>query len=541
MRLCLHLVTSSWWRWRAGEHVDYSGYSVLPMAIAYDAVALFAPWPAPSAHHDRPHGHWYPIFTLHNVDAGFAPVRVEYRYDAEVDDNGELALRAVPLTAAADNDNDDDGAIAVHDAAATRWSRYFVAALRGVVRHFGVALHEQPRRWAVTVHGSVPVGSGLSSSASVTCAYVAGLARVLAPQRAPFDKAELAALAAESERSLGVSLGGMDQAISFVASRHSASLIHFRPRVLAAGVRLPRGASFVMANSLVAHELQGHAAGAGYNQRVVECRLAAAVLAKRLALPHWERVRRLHEVQEALAPSPHEWHAPERAAAVAHDMVSALERAAHLVRESELAGLETLADVARVLELGSPAHVAKLYCAELLPPDGGDLAPSHTFRLHDRALHVFEESARVWRFAHLCAAAANDRHDTTTTDDDDDDEQLSATLGLLMSASHRSCRELFECSCPELEAVVAELQARGAAGARLTGAGWGGWAVALLPPSCDVPAFIAGMQRDFYEPRLRSLHASASPAELRTLLDGAIMASTPGEGAYLYVASEHGQ
>jgi len=54
-------------------------------------------------------------------------------------------------------------------------------------------------------------------------------------------------------------------------------------------------------------------------------------------------------------------------------------------------------------------------------------------------------------------------------------------LGLLMSHSHESLRDLYEVSSPELNAVVEIAQAEeGVYGARMTGAGFGGCAIALV-------------------------------------------------------------
>jgi galactokinase/mevalonate kinase-like predicted kinase len=48
------------------------------------------------------------------------------------------------------------------------------------------------------------------------------------------------------------------------------------------------------------------------------------------------------------------------------------------------------------------------------------------------------------------------------------DAKLSQ-LGTLMDASHASCAGLYECSCPELDALVGVARGAGALGARLTG------------------------------------------------------------------------
>ena len=54
-------------------------------------------------------------------------------------------------------------------------------------------------------------------------------------------------------------------------------------------------------------------------------------------------------------------------------------------------------------------------------------------------------------------------------------------LGPLMLASHESSRTDMEVSTPELDALVECLVDAGALGARLTGAGFGGCVVALVP------------------------------------------------------------
>jgi galactokinase len=53
-------------------------------------------------------------------------------------------------------------------------------------------------------------------------------------------------------------------------------------------------------------------------------------------------------------------------------------------------------------------------------------------------------------------------------------------LGRLMYSSHASMRDDFEISTPELDAFVELAKESGAPGARLTGAGFGGCAIALV-------------------------------------------------------------
>ena len=108
-------------------------------------------------------------------------------------------------------------------------------------------------------------------------------------------------------------------------------------------------------------------------------------------------------------------------------------------------------------ELGVPA-LRDVAIADL--PDAEQRLDPVTFR---RVRHIVTEDDRVLRSVEALKA-----HDT-------------AAFGELMYASHASMRDDFEISVPELDTVVEVARSRGAVGARMTGGGFGGSAIALLP------------------------------------------------------------
>ena len=79
-----------------------------------------------------------------------------------------------------------------------------------------------------------------------------------------------------------------------------------------------------------------------------------------------------------------------------------------------------------------------------------------------RARHVVTENARVLEAVALLRAGELDR------------------LGPLLAASHASLRDDYEVSSPELDTAVEAATGAGAVGARMTGAGFGGSAIALV-------------------------------------------------------------
>ena len=95
-------------------------------------------------------------------------------------------------------------------------------------------------------------------------------------------------------------------------------------------------------------------------------------------------------------------------------------------------------------------------------PKAAEVLDEETFR---RVRHVVTENARV-----LAAV------DVLRTDG-------PGKLGDLLNQSHSSMRDDFEISCPELDLAVDTARGAGALGARMTGGGFGGSAIALVSSS----------------------------------------------------------
>lgn len=89
--------------------------------------------------------------------------------------------------------------------------------------------------------------------------------------------------------------------------------------------------------------------------------------------------------------------------------------------------------------------------------------------LRRRVRHVLSENERV-----DAAVAALARGDL-------------AEVGRLLDASHRSLRDDYEVSVPEVERAVAACKEAGALGARILGGGFGGSVLAFFPPGAEPP------------------------------------------------------
>jgi galactokinase len=111
----------------------------------------------------------------------------------------------------------------------------------------------------------------------------------------------------------------------------------------------------------------------------------------------------------------------------------------------------------------SEAAAQALGVPSLIDVDDAALDRIDDEMLRRRARHVATEDVRVG--AVVAALEAGDL----------------ASVGPLLTASHVSLRDDYEVSCDELDVVVESALAAGAIGARMTGGGFGGSAIALAP------------------------------------------------------------
>ncbi|XP_020085659.1 galactokinase-like isoform X1 [Ananas comosus] len=437
-----------------GEHIDYEGYSVLPMAIRQDT-----------------------IVAIRKRGAEESPKVLQI---ANVNDKYSMCTYA--------SDPNQEVDLKNH-----KWGHYFICGYKGFYEYDkskGIDVGP-PVGLDVIVDGIVPTGSGLSSSAAFVCSATIAIMAVF---NMNFPKKEIAQLTCDCERHIGTQSGGMDQAISIMAKSGYAELIDFNP-IRASDVQLPAGGTFVIAHSL-AESQKAVTAATNYNNRVVECRLAAIVLAIKLGMKPNEailKVKTLSDVEQLCIS-----FAESRGSADPQVAVKEfLNEKPYTAEDIEKIILEPLTSILK--NSATSLDVLK--------------AAKH-FKLFQRASHVYSEAKRVYAFRDTVLAKLSD------------DDKLSK-LGDLMNESHHSCSVLYECSCPELEELVKTCRDNGGLGARLTGAGWGGCAVALVKDSI-VSQFIIKLKELFYQSRIDRGIINKNETDLY------VFASKPSSGAAIF-------
>jgi galactokinase len=131
----------------------------------------------------------------------------------------------------------------------------------------------QPSGANVLVHGEIPIGAGLSSSAAIE---VSSALALLSTSSARMELPELARLCQRAENEfVGARVGIMDQFISCLGQRGHALWLDCRSLQFEL-VPVPDNVKLVICNTMVKHEL----AGGEYNRRREECEAGVRILAK---------------------------------------------------------------------------------------------------------------------------------------------------------------------------------------------------------------------------------------------------------------------
>jgi len=187
-----------------GEHIDYAGLSVLPMAVQRRTTL------------------WVRV----RDDGHVQVVNTDPRYER------------VAFTAGAD----------ITPYATGHWGNYVKAAVQHLARRYGAA-----RGFDALVTSDLPPAMGLSSSSALVVGV--GLSALTAAE-CSVPALELAHELAEAEQYVGTRGGGMDQAICLVARAGHASRIDFGP-LTDTPSPVPAAWRFVIASSLASAEKSG--------------------------------------------------------------------------------------------------------------------------------------------------------------------------------------------------------------------------------------------------------------------------------------------
>jgi len=242
-----------------GEHTDYNGGFVLPVAI--NRSTLVAGRVVSSAE-DK--GQIELISRNYNVETFFDPHKLEPGQEA-----------------------------------GPSWSNYS----RGVVwslREKGLLDLNRLPSAQLMIDSNVPQGAGLSSSAALEVATALALYSLAGFRPDEIDRAALALACQKAENDfVGVKCGIMDQFISALGQSDAAVLIDTRSlgyRAVPLGFQA-LGLKLVAVNSAVPHSLKTSA----YNERRSQCEEAARLLAVRFGLPEDSQLRdiSLTQLEEA--------------------------------------------------------------------------------------------------------------------------------------------------------------------------------------------------------------------------------------------------
>lgn len=218
-----------------GEHIDYSGFAVIPLAMdALQAQCMGTYSPSSEDHLSIGNtSSLYPSFTISG------------------------------------GSNQDE-------ATADQWRQSVYLTYTYVKDKVS---EEAAYRHEILYHSTIPIAGGLSSSTALILSFLSYFTKVY---RLTLSPSQFVTSAVEIERQLGIQCGNMDQAAMVYGTPGNALKITCDP-LSVSPLPLPTSTHYILCNSLVqAHKLQSKESA--YNVRVFECFLAAKLLASKLRL-----------------------------------------------------------------------------------------------------------------------------------------------------------------------------------------------------------------------------------------------------------------
>ncbi|KAK1938024.1 N-acetylgalactosamine kinase [Phytophthora citrophthora] len=246
-----------------GEHVDYEGYAVLPMAIEQSVYVAFN------------------VVKGNSDDEGLKALQVV---------NAQPQYKAVTVSI---DQNEEEMMKELEEQA--KWVKYVLCGVLGIRDDYPELFKGETKMLQLLVDGNIPAGCGLSSSSALVVATALAVSSALQRSKQELlTREELAELCRRAEHRVGTMGGGMDQAVACLAQRGVALHVDFSSvPAKSNAVNVPDatvGVTFVVANSMVVAEKAVDAA-TRYNKRVVECAIAAKMMAKNAEINSWRKVR----------------------------------------------------------------------------------------------------------------------------------------------------------------------------------------------------------------------------------------------------------
>lgn len=298
----------------------------------------------------------------------------------------------------------------------------------------------------------------------------------------------------------------MDQAASIFSRRGFLLYTRFFPKFAFQHIPIPKAEheiTFLVAQTFVTSN-KAETAPRRYNLRVAEVTMAAVVLAKMHGITLQKdnsslgySLRNFHEEfmrQEGRLQDPLEYQLDS----IIQDATERLSQEQGYTRE----------DIAKILDITVPELESKFLSS--FP------VQAERFMLRQRALHCFKEARRVLDFK-ACLSGTEKL-----------DENHILYLGQLLNESQASCRNDYDCSCPELDEICTIARRAGTWGSRLTGAGWGGATVHMLAQE-KVAAVTKALREEYYLKHF--------PDITEEKLAEAMVISKPSNGSFMYVLS----